>query len=233
MTSGATIAALADELAEVLLRGDPFAASFMAITGYDDAVPDLSPEYQRGWRGRLVDIIARCAGCEADHDDIGSRVLLETVRDTAARELAAADSRVYDFSVTTFPLGGPSLMLLIASRTQVADADSATAYLTRCRQIPAYLDQHAARLQAAARDGLIPVAPLVSDVIGQLKDHLSHPERDPMLTHRPPEGWVGAAVWRDEVERVIRDEVRPAVGRYADLLRRAAAPVAAPRAGRA
>ncbi len=40
MTSGATIAALAGELAEVLLRGDPFAASFMAISGYDDAVPD-------------------------------------------------------------------------------------------------------------------------------------------------------------------------------------------------
>jgi uncharacterized protein (DUF885 family) len=218
MTAAATIEALADELAEVLLRGDPFGASFMAISGYDDAVPDLSPEYQRAWRGRLVDIIARCAGCEPDHGDLGRRILLETVRDTAARELAAADSRVYDFSVTTFPLGGPSLMLLIASRTQVADADSATAYLTRCRRIPAYLDQHAARLRTAARDGLVPVAPLVSDVIRQLKDHLSHPERDPMLTHRPPEGWAGAAAWRDEVERVIRDEVRPAVGRYADLL---------------
>jgi len=107
---------------------------------------------------------------------------------------------------------------LIASRTQVGDADSAAAYLTRCRRIPAYLDQHAARLRAAARDGLLPVAPLVSDTIRQLKDHLSHPERDAMLSHRPPEGWAGAPAWRDEVERVVRDEVRPAVGRYADLL---------------
>ena len=38
MTAAATIEALADELAEVLLRGDPFGASFMAISGYDDAV---------------------------------------------------------------------------------------------------------------------------------------------------------------------------------------------------
>ena len=218
MTSGATIGALAGELAEVLLRGDPFAASFMAITGYDDAVPDLSPEYQRAWRGRLTDIIARCANCEADPGDTSSRVLLETVRDTAARELAAADSRVYEFSVTTFPLGGPSLVLLIASRTRVSDAESATAYLTRCRQIPDYLDQHAVRLRTAARDGLTPVAPLVSDAIRQLKDHLSHADRDPMLAHRPPEGWAGAAAWRDDLERVIRDQVRPAIGRYADLL---------------
>src|SRR5215813_1770191 len=211
MTSGATIGALAGELAEVLLRGDPFAASFMAISGYDDAVPDLSPEYQRAWRGRVTDIIARCADCEADPGDTPSRVLLETVRDTAARELAAADSRVYEFSVTTFPLGGPSLVLLIAARTPVTDAESATAYLTRCRQIPDYLDQHAARLRIAAHDGLVPVAPLVSDAIRQLKDHLSHPERDPMLTHRPPEGWAGAAAWRDDLERVIRDQVRPAI----------------------
>ena len=218
MTAAATIGTLAGELAEVLLRGDPFGASFMAISGYDDAVPDLSPEYQRAWRARLVDIIARCAGFEADPGDVGSRVLLETVRDTAARELAAADSRVYEFSVTTFPLGGPSLMLLIASRTSVSDPESAIAYLARCRQLPAYLDQHAERLRTAARDGLLPVAPLVSDAIRQLQDHLSHLERDPMLAHRPPEGWAGAAAWREDVERVIRDQVRPAIGRYADLL---------------
>jgi uncharacterized protein (DUF885 family) len=218
MTAAAAIEALAGELAEVLLRGDPFGASFMAISGYDDAVPDLSPEYQRAWRGRLVDIIARCADCEADPGEMTSRVLLETVRDTAARELAAADSRVYDFSVTTFPLGGPSLMLLIASRTQVSDPASASAYLTRCKRIPAYLDQHAARLSDAARDGLVPVAPLVSDVISQLQDHLSHPERDPMLTHRPPEGWAGATAWREEAERVVSDQVRPAISRYADVL---------------
>jgi uncharacterized protein (DUF885 family) len=214
----ATIAAIADELAEVLLRGDPFGASFMAISGYDDAVPDLSPEYQQAWRGRLVDIIVRCGQCEADSGDADGRLLLAAVRDKAARELAAADSRVEEFSITTFPLGGPSLMLLIASRTRVSDAESATAYLTRCRRIPAYLDQHAARLRTAARDGLLPVAPLVSDAIRQLRGHLSHPERDPMLSHQAPEDWAGAAAWREDVERVVRDQVRPAIGRYADLL---------------
>lgn len=218
MTAEAAIETLAGELAGVLLSGDPFGASFMSIPGYDDAVPDLTPEYQQDWRGRLVAIIARAAGCEADGLGIDHRVLLETARDTAARELAAADSRVYDFSVTTFPLGGPSLVLLTASRTTVTDAPSAAAYLARCRQIPVYLDQHGARLRAAVRDGLTPVAPLVSDAIRQLEHYLSYPERDPMLTHRPPQGWTGAAAWQEEVEGVVRDAVRPAMGRYADLL---------------
>jgi uncharacterized protein (DUF885 family) len=218
MTAATAIGTLADELAGVLLSGDPFAASFMSVPGYEDAVPDLSPEYQQAWRGRLVDVIARCAGMEADPGETASRVLLETARDTAARELAVAESRVFEFSVTTFPLGGPSLVLLTASRTSVTDPASALAYLARCRQIPLYLDQHAARLRAAAQDGLLPVAPLVSDAISQLQHHLTHPEQDPMLAHRPPEGWAGAAAWRADVEGVVRDEVRPALGRYAGLL---------------
>jgi hypothetical protein len=87
---------------------------------------------------------------------MASRVLLDTVRDTAARELAAADSRVYEFSVTTFPLGGPSLVLLIASRTQVNDAESATAlpgqalgYLVGQREILRLREDARSRLGAA------------------------------------------------------------------------------------
>jgi len=90
MTAGETIGTLADELARVLLSGDPFAASLMSVPGYEDAVPDLSPDYQQAWRGRLVDVIARCAAAEAGPGDTASQVLLETTRDTAARELAAA-----------------------------------------------------------------------------------------------------------------------------------------------
>lgn len=218
MSATAVIGELAEELAGVLLRNDPFWASYMAISGYDDAVPDLSPDCQQVWRDRLADIIVRCGQCEVDAADTDSGVLLEAVRDKAARKLAADDSRVDEFSVTTFPLGGPSLMLLIASRTRVSDAAGAAAYLARCRRLPAYLDQYTKRLRAAARGGLLPVAPLVNDAIRQLRDHLSHPERDPMLSHRPPEGWAGAAAWQDEIERVVREDIRPALGRYADLL---------------
>ena len=214
----AAIEALADELTEILLRADPFWASFMAISGYDDAVPDLSPEGQQEWRSRLVDVIVRGGRCEADAVAAEDRVLLEVTRDTAARYLAAADSRVEEYSVTTFPLGGPSRMLLIASRTRIGDPDGAAAYLTRCRRIPAYLDQCTAMLRTAAEDSLLPVAPLVESAIKQLHDHLSHPARDPLLSHRGPEGWTGRASWRDEVERIVRDDIRPAIGRYADLL---------------
>src|ERR1022692_638051 len=215
-----SISELGADLVDVLLAHDPFAASFMSISGYEDAVPDLSADGIGAWRSRLVDIIVRCGHCQPDPADTDSRVLLEVVRDKAARALGMADSRVEEHSVTTFPLSGPSLMLLIAARTGLPDAAAAADYLTRCTRLAGYLDQVTAMLRDAARDGLLPVAPLVSDVIRQLSGYLVRPEQDPLLTRQPPERWAGAAAWRAQVERVVRDSVHPAVGRYADLLAR-------------
>src|SRR6266542_2188431 len=121
------------------------------------------------------------------------------VRDDATRGLALADSRVQEFGVTTLPLGGPSMMLLVAARAPVSNAASASAYLTRCQGLETYLDQYAERLRSATGSGLLPVAPLVHDVIEQLRDYLAHPARDPLVGHRPAQGWDGAAAWREEL----------------------------------
>jgi len=196
MRVAASIDELAQDLAEVLLRNDPFEASLMAISGYDDAVPDLSPECQQAWRARLVRIIVRCSEREEDAADLDGSLLLAAVRDKATRSLAAADSRVDEFNVTTFPSGGPSLMLFVASSTRVSDSASAAAYLTRCKRLPTYLDQYTDVLRAAVQEGLLPVAPLVKNALRQVRDHLSHPERDPMLSRRPPAGWAGAKAWQ-------------------------------------
>jgi uncharacterized protein (DUF885 family) len=215
----ASIVGLAEELAQARLRDDPFIASYMGVSGYDDAVPDLSPPARQAWRDRLVDVLVRCEQLEADAHDADSRVLLAATRDDATRALAMADSRVREFGVTTLPLvAGPSMMLLVAARASVTDGAGATAYLSRCQGFPAFLDQYAQQLRTAAARRLLPVAPLVEGVISQLRGHLAHPDRDPLLGHRPPEGWDGAAAWQAELERVVRDEVRPALGRYLDLL---------------
>jgi uncharacterized protein (DUF885 family) len=217
VTVPVSIGDLAEELARELLREDPFRASLLGLGG-DAEVPDLSPERQQTWRDQLASFAVRCGQYEPDTLDADSSFLLEAVRDRVSRELADIDSRVDEFAVTPLFLTGPSLVLLVASRARVHDPASAGAYLTRCTLLPGYLDQCAARLRAAARDGLLPVAPLVGDAIAQIAEHLSHPEADPMLAHRPPEGWSGAAAWRDELDRVVRDDVRPAIGRYCETL---------------
>ena len=71
MTATASIRSLADELADVEFWDNPFYASLMAVSGYEDAVPDLSPEHHQEWRGRLVSIIVRCG--EAESEVVGHR----------------------------------------------------------------------------------------------------------------------------------------------------------------
>jgi uncharacterized protein (DUF885 family) len=212
------ITRLAEELAEAHLCNDPFTASFLGWGGYDDRVPDLSPHARQEWRDLLVDVVVRCDRLDEDAVDIDGRVLLAAVRDDATRALALADSRVEEFSVTPLPLPGPSMMLLAAARAVVTDAASASAYLTRCRAFRAYINQYAQRLQSAVEDGLLPVAPLVEDAIRGLRDYLAQTGSDPLLGHRPPATWDGAAAWRDELERVVRDDVRPAIAQHVDLL---------------
>jgi uncharacterized protein (DUF885 family) len=221
MIAAGPIALLAEELAEAHFHDDPFGASYMGIGGYDHAVPDLSPEARQAWRDKLVDFLVRSEQLETSTDDASdreNRLLLAAVRDNVTRALAMEDSRVREFSVTTFPITGPSEMLLIMARAQVTDAASAAAYLARCHGLAAHLDQGARQLRDAVNDGLLPVAPLVSNTIAQLDDHLARPQNDPLLAHVPPEGWDAAAAWRDDLERVVRDDIRPALVRYRHLL---------------
>jgi uncharacterized protein (DUF885 family) len=219
--AGAAIVGLAEELARAHLGDDPFIASYFGVGGFDDAVPDLSPSARQAWRDRLVSVLVRCEGLVAEAEDLDSRVVLAAVRDHAIRGLAWADARVQEFSVTTLPFNGmfgPAMMLLVAARASITDAAGAAGFLTRCRRFPSYVEQYGARLQTAAAEGLLPVAPLVQGVINQLRGHLAHPERDPLLGHQSPQGWDGAASWREELEGVVRDEIRPALGRYLELL---------------
>lgn len=218
MAARGPLVALAETLAEALLRNDPFLASYLGVSGYEDAVPDLSPQARAAWRDSLVDVLIRCERLEPDAAGLDDQVLLGAVRGHAAQALAAVDSRVEEFSVAAVPMGGLPFMLLVMARASVTDASSASAVLSRCQRIPTYVDQCAGQLTAAAEGGLLPVAPLVEDAIKQLRDYVTHPARDPLLALRPPEGWDGADAWRDELARAVRDGIYPALGRYIDLL---------------
>jgi uncharacterized protein (DUF885 family) len=188
----------------------------MSIDGYEDAVPDLSPQRRQAWRDELVTTLLRVDQLEAD--DVDNALLLRAMRDDVVRALAGIDSRVEDFTVTTFPKDGPSRMLFVAARATVDDPASASDYLARCRKFSTYLAQKQARLLDAARDGLLPVAPLVQNAITQVRNHLSDPSHDPLLAHVPPAGWGGAIEWRSDLERVVSEQVRPALAAYLDAL---------------
>ena len=148
MAARGPLVALAETLAEALLRNGPFLASYLGVSGYEDAVPDLSPQARAAWRDSLVDVLIRCERLERDAAGLDDQVLLGAVRGHAAQALAAVDSRVEEFSVAAVPMGGLPFMLLVMARASVTDASSASAVLSRCQRIPWAASVHATRIRA-------------------------------------------------------------------------------------
>jgi hypothetical protein len=80
MAARGPVVALAETLAGALLRNDLFLASYLGVSGYDDAVPDLSPPARAAWRDRLVDVLIRCERLEPGAAGLDDQVLLGAVQ---------------------------------------------------------------------------------------------------------------------------------------------------------
>lgn len=129
------------------------------------------------------------------------------------------DSKALEHTVTPMPFSGPAGLLAVAARTVIADVAAARDYLERLQQSGRWIDQVAERLVTGTEKGRIPVAPLVEQAIIWAESVLSDGVPTALTAPVPPEGWAGASEWRQERDRIARDVVKPAIGRWADLLR--------------
>ena len=63
------------------------------------------------------------------------------------------------------------------------------------------------------------MAPLVAEAIAWAEGVLAPPVPEALTAPRPPTGWDGEASWREERDAVATDVVKPALQRWAELLR--------------
>ena len=210
---------LADRFHQRWLTENPFAASMYGIPGYDDLMPDESEEGEQAWRAEAERFLG-----EADAIDPGpltpaDAVTLDCTREMATQELTMIDMARAEYTVTAMQYAGPAVLMAVAARTVLLDAAAAEAYLTRLRRSGAWLDQIGERLRAGARNGRLPVAPLVEQAITWAEAVLAGPVPGPVLSPQPPQGWAGAAAWEDERRRVAAEVVRPALVRWVATIR--------------
>ena len=210
---------LADRFHQRWLTENPFAASMYGIPGYDDLMPDESEDGQQAWRAEAERFLG-----EADAIDPGpltpaEAVTLDCAREMAAQELTMIDMARAEYTVTAMQYAGPAVLMAVAARTVLLDAAAAEAYLTRLRRSGAWLDQTGERLRAGARQGRLPVAPLVEQAITWAEAVLAGPVPGPLLSPQPSPGWAGAAAWEDERRRVAAEVVKPALVRWVATIR--------------
>ena len=210
---------LAADYWEALLEHHPVQATALGDRRFDDRLDDDSEGGRKAWARQLDAIEARLQGVSQDTDPVTRAALAEALR----TDRAFLDADLGSFSVD--PMDGIQVALLaIPSFQMVRTSAEADALLARWRAMPAALEVAIDRLRSGLREGRTGVATPVAKVLEQIDDVLERPAADwPLAT--PAEQ---APAIRDELHRIIDEEIRPAYRRYRAFIADELAPHARP-----
>ena len=208
---------LADTVIDRLLRADPFAGTGLGLREYDALMPDASEAAEDDLAADLAALAAQAD--EVTTDDPADAVTLDVVRASAERQQRVAGLRAAEYTVTAMPYAGLPILFAVLARTVLIDEQGASDYLERVSASAEWIDTTTARLRVGVAKGRLPVGSLVDAAIAWAERTLADPV-PPALTSLPaPDGWDGAADWREQLERAVRNDVTPAVARWLDQLR--------------
>lgn len=222
---GAEIGRLADEALRTMLGAVyPVAATLLGFREWDDRLPDHTEEGEAAYASRMRQIADHARridpGALTGQDQITRSVLLSIV-DTEVDRISA---RAVEYTVApSFLSPATDLLAQLAQVAQVAltDAGNMDGYLARLAGLPRVLAQITRRHRDGIAAGRVPVRRLVAVTVEQLDRMLADPAADP-LRRPPPEEPAGSSQrWEDfraEQDRLLNEEVRPAVRRYRDAL---------------
>ena len=209
------VRALSDDLAHELLAASPFAGSQLGLREYDALVPDASAEAE----DRLASTLRRIAS-EADAltPDERDEVPLAMIRSVCERTQLDLAARSIEFTVAPIPVSGPPGALAALARTMIVDTRAAADYAERVAGCAGYIDQVTQRLRDGAAQGRTPIRSLLDRTVEWADNALAQGAPAAVTAPQPPEGWDGAGAWRDEVDRLAREAIAPALARWRDAL---------------
>ena len=210
---------LADRFQADWLATHPFDASYMGIPGFEDLVPDSSEAGEEARRSRLVGTLDEARRLESAGPSDADAITLACLICCAEQELDDIDAAAVEHTVTAMPFRGPAELLAVTARTVLPDAEAAAAYLARLRHSGRWIGQQTDRLRVGAAKGRLPVAPLVEQAIEWVDGVLAPSIPEAIAAPAPPAGWDGEPGWRAERDEIVTAFVRPALCRWADLLR--------------
>jgi uncharacterized protein (DUF885 family) len=210
---------LADRYHAGWLATHPFDASTMGVPGFDNRVPDASEDGDGARRAELGRVLDEARRLERSGPSDADAVTLACLLGHVEQELAELDAAAVEHTVTAMPFHGPGQLLAVAARTVLSDPHAAEDYLARLRGSGAWIDQQTERLRVGKAKGRLPVAPLVEQAIRWMDGVLAVPVPEAVEAPAPPASRTGAAAWREERDAIVATVLRPALGRWVELLR--------------
>jgi uncharacterized protein (DUF885 family) len=221
-TRRAEMAARVDSLADAtlahLFTTQPELATRLGVRGADHGrIRDNSPVALLANQQREDELLRVALTIDPDHlagrpQWVSYAVLREHLE--AARGLRACQFELW--GVASYVNGWQAVYTDLAGIQPVGSEQERAQAIARVRALPRFLDQEILNLRAGLQLGYSAPRVIVSNVLRQLDDILATPvRRSPFFS---PAQRNPTPVFAFELERVIRDELNPAIRRYRDFL---------------
>jgi uncharacterized protein (DUF885 family) len=220
---GKTLAGLAVQYWDGRLAFDPLLATDIGDRRFDDRLPALTPEARDRELARLRALrveVERVPESVLGPEEVVTRdLLLGEIDADLARGACALD----DWSIDARD-GLQVAFLRLPELQPVRTVAEGRAMVARWQAMPAALDQQAANLRRGLAAGKVATADEVKRVLGELDELLAKPDADWPLRSpaaAPHPDWPAGeqAAFARAIDAAIAGGIRPAFGRFRDLLR--------------
>ena len=219
---------LADEYWEYVLRTQPTNAHMLGDYRYVDQVEDASREAEDAHIGHLRSFAAKARAFDPADLDAADRVTQDTLIYETETAAGIEELRQAEFGID--PIFGPQAVFQVAiPQMSVETPEHAEMMLTKYSGIARLLDQLSERLREGVRAGRVNAEFAVTKTVEQIDAMLASPvEDDVFLRAQMPAAFdeSDVAAWRERAAAIVTDELRPAFGRYRDIIRDEVGPIA-------
>ena len=220
---------LGEDFFQVVHTADPFNATQLGVSGFDDLVPDPSRPGSAATAEKIRNVEKRLDGIDTGLLDEAGQVNHAVMAHLAWAARSDLEHGLWETNVSAGGYVSPqSLVFQSVPTALLDDAGAADGYLRRLRQLGAYFDAATARYQEATQDGRFSTEVGARQAIEQLEGHLGRKLADDALVCVDLPDQLDRATFRAEAAAIVESDVRPAVRRLLACLRDEVLPVARP-----
>lgn len=217
------LAELLEDHWSFVLEADPLFATHLGIRKYDDRLPDQSRTAIDARRSRAAAFLGRAQHIPTEGLTPRDRVTLRLFIEELQYDQADAVCQFETWSVG--PRGNPVVdWNYLAELHTVESPSDLENLILRYKGIPKAIDDHVANLRRGAAAGLFPNAESTRRTLEMADKQLAQPLSEwpltaPARAAHPDWSEATRSELAQQLEAVVKDEIKPALTRYRDLLK--------------
>ncbi|HEX5118856.1 MAG TPA: DUF885 domain-containing protein [Pseudonocardiaceae bacterium] len=216
-----TLAGLSEEFFQLKHSTDPFSATLLGVSDFDDLVPDPGRDGAAATSARFADLERRLAAIPTDGMTVVDLINHAVLGRLSWATRSDLEHGLWEAAASADGYAAPHSMMFMAVPTApLRDAGDVEKYERRLAALPEFLDGLLARYRKAAVDGRPSTKSGVGQALDQLDGHLAA-DLGVFLKVALPEG-----AGRAKITELVTDAIRPAVRRLRNGIERDVLPSA-------